>query len=108
MPNYGYKGIKFPPLTKEEIEERYKEAQEELGEVKEWEKEEEEKLADENSSPQKKAAAKRALKKVARRLNTVNGNIIYWKLRTEGKSHFHANLERNEYWAKMKDETERQ
>ena len=36
-----YTGIKFPPLTPKEIEEKYKEAQEEMGEVLEWKKEEE-------------------------------------------------------------------
>ena len=61
-----------------------------------------EKLANINSSPQKKGAAKRALKKVARRIDTVKGQIIYWKLRVAGESHFKANLEMNEYWASCK------
>ena len=99
--NYGYKGIKFPPLTTKEIEERYTEAEEEMKEVLDWKKEEETKLDDEDSSPQKRGAAKRALVKVARRINTVNGNLLYWKLRKEGKNHFYANLERAEYWDKI-------
>ena len=96
-----YKGIKFPPLTPKEIEERYKESEEEMKEVLEWKKEEEERL-EKGKTPQAKSAAKRALTKVARRIDTVNGNILYWKLRKEGKSHFYANLERNEYWDKLK------
>lgn len=103
MVGYGYKSPKFPPLTDEEIEGRLKETEEEMQEVLEWKKEEEAKLGDKDSSPQKLAAAKRALKKVARRVDTVNGNLIYWKLRKQGKSHFHAQLERNEYWAKLSE-----
>jgi hypothetical protein len=99
--SYGYKGIKFPPLTPKEIEDKLKETEEEMKEVLEWKKEEEEKLGDKKATPQKIGAAKRALKKVARRIDTVNGNLIYWKLRKEGKSHFHAQLERNEYWDKL-------
>jgi hypothetical protein len=98
-----YKGIKFPPLTPKEIEEKYKEAQEEMGEVLEWKKEEEERLKDKKAKPQAVSAAKRALVKVERRIATVNGNILYWKLRKEGKSHFYANLERMEYWDKLKN-----
>jgi hypothetical protein len=98
-----YKGIKFPPLTPKEIEEKYKEAQEEMGEVLEWKKEEEDRLKDKKAKPQAISAAKRALVKVERRIATVNGNILYWKLRTEGKSHFYANLERTEYWDKLKN-----
>ena len=101
MVSYGYKGVKFPPLTEKEIEERYAEAEDEMKEVLEWKKEEEAKLEDESISPQKRGAAKRALVKVQRRINTVNGNILYWKLRKEGKTHFHANIERAEYWDKM-------
>jgi hypothetical protein len=97
-----YKGIKFPPLTPKEIEEKYKEAQEEMEEVLKWKKEEEGRLNNKKSKPQEIGAAKRALNKVARRIDTVNGNILYWKLRKEGKSHFYANLERNEYWDKLK------
>lgn len=100
---YKYRrGIKFPPLTPEEIEERYKEAQEEMKEVLEWKKEEENRLIN-GKTPQAKAAAKRALTKVARRTDTVNGNLIYWKLRKEGKSHFHAGIERAEYWDSLKN-----
>ncbi len=103
MVSGSYKGIKFPPLTNKEIEERYKEAEEEMQEVLEWKKEEEKRIGDKKSKPQAISAAKRALIKVERRINTVNGNLIYWKLRKEGKSHFYANLERNEYWDKLKN-----
>jgi hypothetical protein len=103
MASYGYKGIKFPPLTEKEIEEKMKETEEEMKEVLEWKKEEEAKLNDEKSSPQKIGAAKRALKKVARRIDTVNGNLIYWKMRKDGKSHFHSQLERAEYWGGLKN-----
>ena len=98
-----YTGIKFPPLTKEEIETRYSDAKEEIEAVKEWKVEEEARLVSEKSSPQAKGAAKRALRKIERRTATVEGNMIYWKLRVEGKSHFYANLERNEYWDKIKN-----
>ncbi len=98
-----YKGIKFPPLTEKEIKERYKESKEEMEEVLKWKKEEEDRLKDSKSKSQAKAAAKRALIKVARRINTVKGNLLYWKLRSEGKSHFYANLERNELWDKLKN-----
>jgi hypothetical protein len=98
-----YTGIKFPPLTTKEIEERYKETQSEMGEVLEWKKDEEKKLKSKNSKPQAKGAAKRALVRVKRRIDTVNGNILYWKLRNEGKSHFYAGLERSEYWDKLKN-----
>ncbi len=98
-----YKGIKFPPLTKEEIEERYKEAQEEIEEVLKWKKEEEDKLAkDKFKTPQAKSANKRALFKVGRRINTVKGNLLYWDLRIKGKSHFYANIERHELWDELK------
>lgn len=97
-----YRGIKFPPLTVKEIEDRYKEAQEEMNEVLAWKKEEEARLKDKKSKFQAISAAKRALVKVERRINTVNGNILYWKLRKEGKNHFYANLERMEYWDKLK------
>lgn len=94
-----YSKLKQDPLTQEEIEDKYREVQEELGEVLKWKEEEEEKLNNPESSPQKKGAAKRALKRVARRINTVKGQIIYWKLRSEGQSHFKASLEKNEFWA---------
>ncbi len=96
----GYKGIKFDPLTKEEIKKKLEEAKEEMEAVFEWEKEEKERLKN-PKTPQAKSAAKRALKKVARRINTVKGNILYWELRVKGKSHFYANLERNELWAEL-------
>lgn len=103
MASSNYKGIKFPPLTPKEIEEKYKEVQSEMKEVLEWKKEEEKRLVSKSSKPQAKGAAKRALVKVARRIDTVNGNILYWKLRNEGKSHFYAGLERSEYWDKLKN-----
>jgi len=93
---------KIVPLTEEEIKENYKEIQEEMKEVLDWKKEEQAKLKDPKSSPQKKAAAKRALKKVDWRINTVKGQILYWKLRIKGKSHFLANIEKNEFWAGCK------
>jgi len=102
----GYQKTKGTPLTEEEIKERYEEIKDELKEVFEWKKEEEAKLADPKSSPQKIAAAKRALKKVARRIDTVNGQIIYWKMRVKGESHFKSSLEMNEYWAKCKEKSE--
>lgn len=98
-----YSKSKNPPLTEDEIKEKYKDIKEELQEVLKWKKEEEAKLKDCNASPQKKSAAKRALKKVARRIDTVKGQIIYWKLRVAGESHFKANLEKNEYWAKCNE-----
>ena len=101
--NY-YTKHKNPPLTDEEIKEKYKEIQEELQEVLEWKKEEEAKLKDAGASPQKKSSAKRVLTKVARRIDTVNGQMIYWKLRMNGESHFKANLEKNEYWARCNGE----
>ena len=94
-----YSKSKNPPLTEDEIKKKYKDIQEELKEVLKWKKEEEAKLEDKNSSPQKKGAAKRALKKVERRIDTVKGQIIYWKLRVKGESHFKASLEKNEFWA---------
>lgn len=99
----GYKRQKSIPLTEEQIKEKYKDIKDELKEVLEWKKEEEEKLKDIKSSPQKKGAAKRALKKVARRINTVKGQIIYWKLRMAGESHFKSSIEMNEYWASCKE-----
>jgi len=101
-----YSKFKSPPLTKDEIKERYKEVQEEMQEVLKWKKEEEVKLKDSKISPQKKGAAKRALKKVERRINTVQGQIIYWKLRMKGESNFKANLEKNEYWESCRKRAE--
>ncbi len=102
MANNGYKGIKFPPLTEDEIKERYLEATDEMTAVLEWKSEEEERLAN-GKTPQAKGAAKRALTKIVRRIDTVNGNILYWELRMKGKSHFYAQLERAEYWDKLKE-----
>ncbi len=106
MPQKYYSSPKKPPLTEEEIKEKYKEIQEEMQEVLDWKKEEEAKLKDPKTSPQKKAAAKRALKKIPWRINTVEGQIIYWKLRIKGESHFKANLEKNEFWAKCREKRE--
>jgi hypothetical protein len=94
---------KFPPLTPKEIEEKYAETEDEMKEVLKWKKEEEDRLVN-GKTPQAKGAAKRALPKVSRRIDTVNGNLLYWKLRKEGKSHFHAQLERAEYWDGLKKE----
>jgi len=99
----SYKKPKIPPLTEEEIKERYDDILDEKNQVLEWEKEETEKLNSPNSSPQKKGAAKRALKKVQRRKDTVDGQIIYWKHRVDGYSHFKAGIEMHEYWAKCKE-----
>ncbi|MBU2612450.1 MAG: hypothetical protein KKB62_01895 [Nanoarchaeota archaeon] len=104
MADYSARKPKFPPLTSKEIEERYSEMQEEMKEVLDWKKEEKDRLIN-GKTPQARAAAKRALPKVARRIDTVNGNLIYWKLRKEGKSHFHANIERAEYWDKLKNKS---
>tara|TARA_Y100000296_G_C5130498_1_gene235269 strand:+ start:802 stop:1116 length:315 start_codon:yes stop_codon:yes gene_type:complete len=103
MPQKYYSRHKNPPLTEEEIKERYKDIQEEMKEVLEWKKECEANLNNPKSSPQKKGATKRALKKVAWRIDTVQGQIIYWKLRISGESHFKANIEKNEYWAKCRE-----
>jgi hypothetical protein len=103
MPQKFYKGIKQDPLTQEEIKERYEDIKDEMKEVLKWKKEIEETLKDEKASPQKKAVAKRSMKKVLRRIDTVQGQIIYWKLRVAGESHFKANLEKNEYWAECRE-----
>ena len=102
-----YKTQKSVPLTEEEIKQKYQEIQDELQEVLSWKKEEEAKLKDLNASPQKKGAAKRALKKVAWRINTVKGQILYWKLRMKGESHFKANIEKNEFWASCRENQEK-
>ncbi len=99
----AYKGIKFLLLTPKEIEEKYKETQEEMQEVLEWKKEEEKRFANPKSTLQAKSATKKAFTKIKRRIDTVNGNSLYWKLRKEGKSHFYANLERTEFWDKLKN-----
>ncbi len=103
-----YSSHKNTPLTEEEIKEKYKDIQEEIKEVLKWKKEEEAKLKDTKASPQKKGAAKRALKKVAWRINTVQGQILYWKIRMEGGSHFKANLEKNEFWDSCKKKAEKE
>ena len=103
MPPQYYFKHKNPPLTEDEIKEKYKDIQKEMQEVLIWKKEEEAKFEDPKASPQKKGAAKRALTKVARRIDTVQGQIIYWKLRVKGENHFRANLEKNEYWASCRE-----
>ena len=105
-----YNKPKFPPLTEKEIKEKYEDILDEKNEVLEWEKEETEKLNNPESSPQKKAAAKRALKKVQRRKDTVDGQIVYWKHRVEGYTHFKSSIEMYEYWEKCKqrDKAERE
>ncbi len=103
----GYIKHKSTPLTEEEIKQKYEDIQEELKEVLEWEKEVKATLKDDKASPQKKGAAKRALKKVTRRIDTVKGQIIYWDLRKKGESHFKAGIEMNEYWAKCREEKEK-
>ena len=101
-----YSKHKKPPLTKEEIKEKYVEIQEEMQEVLNWKKECEINLKNPKASPQKKGAAKRAFKKIARRIDTVQGQIIYWKLRIKGESHFKASIEKNEYWETCRKKSE--
>ena len=100
---YAYSKHKTAPLTEEEIKEKCKDIKEEMKEVLDWKKEVESKINDLTSSPQKRAAAKRTIKKVARRIDTVQGQIIYWDLRLKGESHFKASLEMNEYWARCRE-----
>ncbi|MBT3404577.1 hypothetical protein HN832_03440 [archaeon] len=106
MPQKYYQGIKHDPLTEEEVKQKYKDIQEEILEVMAWKKETEANLNNEKISPQKRGAAKRAMKKIKRRIDTVQGQIIYWKLRVAGESHFKASIEKNEYWAKCNEEAE--
>ncbi len=98
----GYRKAKFKPLTDDEVEQRAIDVQEELKEVEQWKKDEEKRLVDPKSSPQAKGAAKRMLRKANRRIDTVKGQIIYWGLRKKGKSHFHAGIEMNEFWAECR------
>jgi len=101
---YGYKSKKEKPLTLEEIEEKLKETQEEMQEVLEWKREEEEKFVKGNfKTPQAKSACLRNMKKISRRIDSVNGMLMYWDLRKKGKSHFYASIELNEYWASLKE-----
>lgn len=98
-----YKKQKATPLTQEEIEEKYKDVQEEMQEVLGWVKEEEKKLKkDEFKTHQAKSACKRNLVKANRRVNSVSGMVNYWKNRLNGMSHFKASIELNEYWASLK------
>lgn len=97
---------KTTPLTEDEIKEKYKDIQEEMREVLDWKKEVESKIKNPKSSPGIKEVAKRTLKKVERRIDTVQGQIIYWNLRLKGESHFKAGIEMNEYWAKCREEKE--
>lgn len=101
-----YSQHKSSPITEEEIKEKYNDIQEEMEEVLKWKKEEETKLKDIKTSPKKKGAIKRTLKKIAWRINTVQGQTIYWKFRVNGESHFKANLEKNEFWASCKQKAE--
>lgn len=101
-----YSSSKNPPLTEEEIKEKYKDIRDEMKEVLEWKKETEANIKNPKISPQKRGAAKRALKKIAWRINTVEGQILYWKLRIKGQSHFKANIEKNEYWASCREKAE--
>jgi hypothetical protein len=106
MAQQSYFKNKNTPLTKDEIKEKLKEIQDEMREVLKWKKEEELKLKDSKASPQKKGATKRALKKATRRVDTVQGQIIYWKLRANGESHFKASLEKNEFWGRCREKEE--
>ena len=98
-----YSKHKTAPLSEDEIKDRYKGLKGEMQEVLNWKKEEEGKLNDPKSSPQKKGATKRALKRVVRRIDTVQGQIIYWEHRLKGESHFKASIEKNEYWARCRE-----
>ncbi len=96
------------PLTQEELEEKLKETKEEMEEVLEWKKEEETKLKEDKfKNHQSKSSAKRNLKKAKRRIDSVNGMLMYWKNRIEGMSHFRASIELNEYWAELKEKAEK-
>ncbi len=100
----SYKVKRDKPLTPEEIVEKCKETQEEMQEVLEWKKEEEGKFVkDDFKTHQAKSACKRNLKKIARRVDSVNGMLMYWDLRKKGKKHFYASIELNEYWASLKE-----
>jgi len=103
------KGLKQAPLTEDEIIEKYKETQEEMQEVLDWKKEEEEKFAKDNfKTHQAKSACKRNMKKIARRIDSVNGMLMYWDLRKKGKKHFYASIELNEYWARLKEKAKKE
>jgi len=98
MVKYNYKKLTFPPLTPKEIEEKLKETQDEMKVVFKWKKENEAK------KPKDKRALSwktREANKIQKRIDSVNGMLMYWKLRVEGKSHFYASIELNEYWAKL-------
>ncbi len=100
----SYKRKKAKPLTQEELEEKYKDVQEEMQEVLSWVEEEEEKLKkDEFKTHQAKSACKRNLVKAKKRVDSVKGMIDYWKNRLNGMSHFLASIELNEYWASLKE-----
>lgn len=92
------------PLTQEEIEEKYKETQEEMQEVLDWKKEEEEKMKEDKfKTHQAKTSCKRNLGKIQKRIDSVNGMLLYWDLRRKGKAHFYASIELNEYWASLRE-----
>jgi len=103
MVKYTYHGPKSVPLTPKEIEDKLKETQEEMKVVLKWKKENEAK------KPKDKRALswkKREAAKIQKRIDSVNGMLMYWKLRVEGKSHFYASIELNEYWAKLNGKQE--
>lgn len=105
MKKYTYKKITFPPLTPKEIEEKLKETQDEMKVVLKWKKE------NEARKPKDKRALSwktREANKIQKRIDSVNGMLIYWKLRVEGKSHFYSSIELNEYWAKINGKEETQ
>lgn len=103
MIKYNYKKITFPPLTPKEIEEKLKETEEEMKTVLKWKKENEAKKPKDKRALYGKTREANQIKK---RIDTVNGMLLYWKLRKEGKTHFYASIELNEYWAKLKGKTE--
>jgi len=103
MVSYGYKKAKAIPLTPKEIEEKLKETEEEMQIVLDWKKENEAK------KPKDKRALSwknREAAKIKKRIDSVNGMLMYWKLRKAGKSHFYASIELNEYWASLKGKKE--
>ena len=104
----GYKKLKQAPLTSEEIDKKIIDVNEEMQEVLKWKKEEEDKLKkDKFKTHQAKSACLRALKKVEKRVNSVKGMQDYWKNRKNGMSHFRASIELNEYWASLKEKTQK-
>ncbi|MBT4376373.1 hypothetical protein HOD29_03285 [archaeon] len=104
----SYHTTRDGPLTPEEVKEKYEETLEEMKEVEVWKKEEETKLKKDNfKTPQAKSANKRNLYKANKRVDQVKGMIEYWKNRMNGMSHFRASIELNEYWATLKEASEK-